>query len=114
MEKNEFEGKWRVVEAPDMADDYLSLSEDPHILIEVERDKCASGSYQFGAQDGNIDGRFEKDCKGNPQLTFTFEGCDEMDPVSGYGTASIESPGNMLMIMRYHLGDAYTYRCRRD
>jgi len=70
-----------------MADDYLSLSEDPHILIEVERDKCVSGSYQFGAQDGSIDGRFEKDCKGNPQLTFTFDGCDEMDPVSGYGTA---------------------------
>jgi hypothetical protein len=98
----------------DLADDYLNLSPDPHILIEVKSRNDVSGSYQFGASDGAIDGHFEKDQKGNMQLIFTFEGCDEMDTDNGYGTASFEAPGILFLTMHHHMGDTYSYRCRRD
>ena len=35
VSESEFAGKWRVIEAVDMADDYLSLSPDP-----TSSDKC--------------------------------------------------------------------------
>lgn len=114
MNKSEFAGKWRVVEALDLVDDYLNLSPDPHILLEVKSEKEVSGGYQFGAQDGDIDGYFEKDQMDNIQLIFTFEGYDEMDRDSGYGTASFEAPGILLLTMHHHMGDTLSYRCRRD
>lgn len=33
MEESEFAGKWRVVEAMDFDEDYLSESPDPHIFM---------------------------------------------------------------------------------
>jgi hypothetical protein len=59
--ESEFRGKWKVIEAVDMVEDYLSQSPDPHILIIVDEKNEITGSYQFGTQDGYIDGRFEKD-----------------------------------------------------
>ncbi|MGA9098188.1 MAG: hypothetical protein WB392_04575 [Methanotrichaceae archaeon] len=113
---SEFAGKWRVVEALDLVDDYLSISPDPHILLEVKSKskKDVLGSYQFGVQDGVIDGHFEKDQMGNMRLVFTFDGCDEMDRDSGYGTASFEAPGVLLLVIHHHMGDTLNYRCRRD
>jgi len=114
MEKSEFAGKWRVIEAMDFDDDYLRESPDPHIFIEVKGEKDVLGSYHIDLQDGDIGGHFEKDCEGNLQLIFTFEGSDEMESVSGYGTASFEAPDVMLLRMHHHLGDTYSYRCKHD
>lgn len=114
MEKSDLVGKWRVIEAMDFDDDYLSESPDPHIYIEMNDEGDISGGYHIYLQDGDIDGHFEKDCNGNLQLIFTFEGSDEMEPASGYGTACFEAPCVMLLKMHYHLGDGYSYRCKRD
>lgn len=114
MERSGFSGKWHVIEALDLVDDYLSLSEDPHILIEAKSKSDVLGSYQFGVQNGEIDGHFEKDCQSKLQIIFTFEGSDEMDPVSGYGIASFEAPDTLLLTMHHHLGDTCRYRCKRD
>jgi len=62
----------------DLVDDYLSLTPDPHLLITMNSKCEVTGGYQFGAQDGFIDGRFEQDTE-NLRLVFSFEGSDEMD-----------------------------------
>ena len=109
--ESEFAGKWKVIEAVDMADDYLSLSPDPHLLINMDEKNEVTGSYQFGAQDGYIDGRFEKD-KESLKLIFSFEGWDDTDLVNGFGTFGFESEDTFLLTMHYHMGDTISFRCR--
>ncbi len=109
--ENEFAGKWKVIEAMDMAEDYLSLSPDPHILINVDEKNEVTGSYEFGAQDGYIDGRFERD-KESLRLIFSFEGWDEADMVNGFGTFCFESEDTFLLTMHHHMGDTYSFRCQ--
>jgi hypothetical protein len=113
IKERDFAGKWRVVDAMDLVDDYLSLIPDPHFLIEVMSKNEVTGSYQFGAQDGCIDGRFEEDIE-NLRLIFSFEGSDEMDEVSGFGTAIFESLDTLILKMHYHMGDACSFRCKRN
>ena len=110
--ESEFAGKWKVIEAVDMVEDYLSQSPDPHLLINVDEKNEVTGSYQFGAQDGCIDGCFEEDKK-DLRLIFSFEGSDEMDPVNGFGIAVFESSDSLLLKMHYHMGDTYSFRCKR-
>ena len=44
---------------------------------------------------------------------FSFEGMDEMDEVSGAGTATVA--GNRLTLtLMYHQGDDYTFEATRD
>jgi len=43
-----------------------------------------------------------------------FEGSDEGDDTSGFGVAVCESLDTPLMKMYYHMGDAYSLRCKRD
>ena len=112
MSENDFTGKWEVIEAMDMMDDYLSLTPDPHLKIEVSGENEVAGSYQFGAEDGSIDGQFEPD-KESQRLLFSFEGRDEGDDVSGFGTASLESSDTLILRMHYHMGDTYSFRCKR-
>ena len=109
--ESEFAGKWKVIEAMDMVEDYLSLSPDPHLLINVDEKNEVKGSYQFGAQDGYIDGRFEKD-EESLKLIFSFEGWDDTDLVNGYGTFSVESGDTFLLTMNYHMGDTFSFRCQ--
>jgi hypothetical protein len=114
IKERDFAGKWRVVEAMDLVDDYLGLMPDPHLLIEVKSNNEVTGNYQFGTQDGCIDGHFEEDKEENLQLIFSFEGSDEMDQVSGYGTAIFESIDDTLLLkMHYHMGDTYRFKCKR-
>jgi hypothetical protein len=113
IEGRDFAGKWRVVEAVDLIDDYLGLMPDPHLLIVVKNKNEVTGNYQFGTQDGCIDGHFEQD-KENLRLIFSFEGSDEMDQVSGFGTVVFESPDTQLLKMHSHMGDTYSFRCKRN
>jgi hypothetical protein len=112
LNERDFAGKWKVFDAMDQGDDYLSLTPDPHLLIEVNSKNEVTGNYQYGAGDGFIDGQFERD-NDDLRLIFSFEGSDEMDPVSGFGTASFESPDTLLLKMHYHMGDTYSFRCKR-
>ena len=114
VKESDFAGKWSIVEAMDMVDDYLSLMPDPHLKIEVNGKNEVAGSYQFGAQDGFIDGQFEHEQnREGLRLIFTFEGSDEGDEVHGFGTAGFESADTLLLRMHYHKGDTYSFRCKR-
>jgi hypothetical protein len=109
--ESEFAGKWKVIEAVDMVEDYLCQSPDPHLLIQVDEKNEVMGSYQFGSQDGYIDGRFERD-EESLKLIFSFEGWDDTDLVNGSGTFSVESGDTFLLTMNYEKGDTFSFRCQ--
>jgi hypothetical protein len=109
--ESEFAGKWKVIEAVDMVEDYLSQSPDPHLLINVDEKNEVTGSYQFGTQDGYIDGRFERD-EESLKLIFSFEGWDDTDLVNGSGTFCVESGDTFLLTMNYEKGDTFSFRCQ--
>ena len=109
--ESEFAGKWKVIEAVDMEEDNLSLSPDPHLLIQVDEKNEVTGSYQFGAQDGYIDGRFERD-EESLRLIFSFEGWDDTELVNGSGTFCFESGDTFLLTMNYENGDTFSFRCQ--
>jgi len=110
--ESEFAGKWKIIEIVDMVEDDLSLSPDSYLLIQVNEKSVATGSYQFGTQDGYIDGRFEKDNE-SFKLIFSFEGWDEADLVNGSGTFGVESGDTFLFTMIRENGDTFSFRCRK-
>ncbi len=112
VKESEFAGKWKVIEAVDMVEDYLSQSPDPHLLIQVDENNEVTGSYQFGTQDGYIDGRFERDNE-SLKLIFSFEGWDEADLVNGSGTFCFESGDIFLFTMNYENGNTFSFRCQK-
>ncbi len=110
--ESEFAGRWKFIEAVDMVEDYLNHSTDPYLLIQVNEIGEAKGSYQFGTQEGYIDGRVERDNQYN-KLIFSFEGWDEADLVNGSGTFCAESGDTFLFAMKYENGDTFRIRCRK-
>ncbi len=106
-------GKWQVVEIPDLVDDYLDLGPDPHISLAREGPKEIGGTYLFGAQSGDLDGRVERTSDNRILLTFTFEGKDDMDSVHGFGTALLVEKDTLKGEMRYHRADIHRFTWRR-
>ncbi len=102
-----FTGTWDVVCSPDFDDDYLHMEGRPYVKLSQEGKRVA-GEHHLGLQTGNIDGRLESERR----VIFSFEGMDEMDPVDGAGTATIEGD-RMVFTLMYHQGDDYTFECKR-
>ena len=111
--ETDISGKWRVAKLPDLADDYLELSPDPHVLLKLRGRGEIDGDYEFGAQSGTIDGRLERFNDGRVRLSFTFEGNDELDPVHGYGEAILADENTLDGYMRYHQGDSDRFIWKR-
>lgn len=111
--KKALTGKWRVVELPDLSEDYLGLTPDPHVQLKVSKTGEVDGTYQFGLQSGELDGKVETAENGSPRITFTFEGNDEMDPVHGFGTATLTATNALTGEMRYHMSDTDRFTWER-
>ena len=108
-------GKWIVVELPSMSDDYLGLSPDPHVLITHDEFERFSATFQFGAQQGEIDGRVDEVWTHAAAIFFTFVGIDEGDEISGAAAdvAFNAKDDTITGTMRYHLGDDLPFVWRR-
>ena len=107
------EGKWQVIRIYELVDDYLVLSPDPHIRLQSSTSKSIHGTYEFGAQSGDIDGRVGRSKDDQLILTFTVEGTDEMDPVHGFGTATLVDDNTLEGEMRYYISDTYRFIWKR-
>ena len=98
-----------------MADDYLDLTPDPHVLITHDQYDRFSATFQFGAQQGEIDGRVDECWTHAAAIFFTFVGVDEGDEIfgaaadAGYNAADDTITGTM----RYHQGDDLPFVWRR-
>ena len=71
-------GKWRIVEMELWDSDFLDLVEPAYISFDAQ----GRGTFVFGAVQGGLHCRYGPD-----SVRFTWQGFDEMDPVSGAGDA---------------------------
>jgi hypothetical protein len=111
-------GKWVVAELPAMADadEYLALTPDPHILIRHDEFHRFSATYQFGAQEGEIDGRVEEVWTHAAQIFLTFLGKNEGKEVFGAaGDVGYNSQDEDAITgtFRYHHGDDLPFVWKR-
>ena len=100
-------GVWDVLSSPDFGDDYLRIEVDPYVKI-YRLGKHSEGEYHLGLQSGDLEGQPE----GESRAVFRFEGMDEMDPVDGNATATLESD-RLIFVLSYGPGDEYTFECEQ-
>jgi len=100
-------GTWAIHSSPDFDESYLHMERPAFVTLHPDGHRIA-GEYQVGLQSGNIDGRERPD----GSITFSFEGNDEMDDVSGSGTAILEGD-RLILTLAYYQGDDYVFEGRR-
>ena len=103
-----FVGTWHITEMELWDEDYLNM--ECRAFLEIRPDD--SGEFQFGLVRGMIDGYLE----GEPpeqRFAFTWDGSDEMDPVSGSGWMRLRSTDEVRGLIKIHLADRSTFTARR-
>ena len=70
------------------------------------------GDFQFGLVSGDLDGYVEQE-SGKERFVFTWEGQDEMDPVTGSGWVKLAGKGEVEGLIKLHLGDRSGFKARR-
>jgi hypothetical protein len=97
-------GTWIVVTSPDLDDEYLYLETTPYVSLR-QTGRTVDGEFQIGLMSGSIDGRWEEN-----SVLFSFEGMDELDPVSGAGIIYVQDD-TLIVVLMLHLGDEFTFEC---
>ena len=99
-------GKWRIVELPGYEDDYANMVEPAYILFEDGR-----GEFAFGCVTGAFAGGTSR--KGErTAVAFDWNGNDEMDAVSGSGSAELQANGSLRGEIHVHRGDKIPFIAR--
>jgi len=97
-------GRWRIVEADIWERDYLDLVEPAVMIIGAD----GRGEITFGAMQAGLDLAY-----GHSDVAFTWVGFDEMDQVSGSGSAELLEDGTLEIEFDRHHGDDATLRAER-
>ena len=98
-------GRWRIVEADLWDRDYLDLCGPASLVVRANGD----GEIAFGALQASLDIDY-----GPGEIGFAWTGSDEMDEVSGSGSAELQEDGSLEIEFEYHLGDEAVLRAVRD
>ena len=98
-------GKWRIVEADLWDGDYLDLVEPASISF----GKNGRGEFAFGAVHGDMELEYAPST-----IIFTWAGFDEMDKVSGSGSAQLDNHGSLEIELSFHLGDDAVLNAQRQ
>ena len=98
-------GKWRIVKADLWDRDYLDLVEPASMTIGSD----GHGEIAFGAMQAGLDLEYSP-----TTVFFTWTGFDEMDEVSGSGSAELLDDGTLEIEFAYHLGDEAVLKAKRD
>ena len=98
-------GRWRIVEADLWDRDYLDLCGPA--VIAIGADGC--GEITFGAMQGTLDIEYSQSSIG-----FTWLGFDEMDEVSGEGSAELLDDGAIEIAFEYRNGDEAILKAKRE
>jgi hypothetical protein len=89
-------GRWRIVAADLWDQAHLDLVEPAMIIIGAD----GRGKIAFGAMQGSLELEYARST-----VFFTWAGFDEMDDVSGSGSAELQDDGSLEIAFAYHLGD---------
>jgi hypothetical protein len=103
-----FVGTWSIVEMEAWDQEYVNMEAPGHFTFK----KDGTGHFQFGLVRGEMDCRIET-ANDRQRIEFSWEGQDELDPVSGRGWAIIEEEELQGRIF-FHQGDDSTFRARRS
>ena len=98
-------GTWRIVEADLWDRDYLDLVEPASITLRAD----GRGEIAFGAMQASLDLEYAPST-----IFFTWAGFDEMDDVSGSGSAELLDDGSLHIEFAYHLGDEAVLKAKRE
>ncbi len=103
-----FTGTWIITEMEMWDAEYINMEVQAYIRIGVD----SLGDFQFGLVSGAIDGEVVK--LGNvDRFEFTWEGQDEMDPVSGSGWLKSTGQNRGEGKIKIHLGDSSAFKAVR-
>jgi hypothetical protein len=97
-------GRWRIVAADLWDRDYLDLVEPAMLVLRDE----GHGEIAFGAMQAGLDLE-----SGRSTVFLTWAGFDEMDEVSGSGSAELLDDGSLEIEFVYHLGDEAVLQAER-
>ena len=89
-------GRWRIVGADLWDREHLDLCGPASLVVRANGD----GEIAFGAMQASLDVDYGPD-----EIGFTWAGFDEMDEVSGTGSAELQPDGSLEIKFEYHLGD---------
>ncbi len=98
-------GRWRIVEADLWDRDHLDLVVPASITIRAD----GHGEIEFGALQAGLDLEYSQS-----MVFFTWAGFDEMDEVSGSGSAELQEDGSIEVEFAYHLGDEAMLKAKRE
>ena len=97
-------GKWRIVELEGFDRGYIDLVEPGFITFDTR----GGGEFAFGAVTGNLELWYAR-----RSVEFRWYGSDEMDEVSGSGSAELEDDGTLSGEFTFHDTDEYAFRAHR-
>jgi hypothetical protein len=97
-------GRWRIVEADLWDRDHLDLVGPARLIIQAD----GHGELAFGALQASLDLEYSRSV-----VFFTWVGVDEMDEVSGAGSAELLDDGSLEIEFAYHLGDEAILKAKR-
>lgn len=103
-----FIGTWHIYAMEMWSADYFNM--EVQAFVEIRPDNL--GSFQFGLVSGGLNRHLE----GKPprqRFAFTWEGNDEMDPVSGSGWMRQKGDAEVLGLINIHQHDRSRFKARR-
>ena len=98
-------GRWRIVEADLWDRDHLDLCGPATLVIGTD----GQGEIAFGAMQASLDIDYGPD-----EIGFTWSGFDEMDEVTGSGSAELHEDGSLQIEFEYHNGDDAVLKAVRE
>jgi hypothetical protein len=98
-------GRWRIVEADIWDRDHLELC-GPAMMTITDQ---GHGKIAFGALQAGLDVEYSR-----TSIGFTWEGFDEMDEVSGDGSAELLDDGSIEIEFAYRSGDEAVLKAKRE
>ena len=102
---HEFIGTWHIYEMELWDSDYFNMELQAYIDIKSNN----LGNFQFGLVSGYLDGYIEDEF-GKEYFVFTWEGQDEMEPVTGSGWMKLIDKNEIVGSIKLHLGDRSGFR----
>jgi hypothetical protein len=97
-------GRWRIVAADIWERNYLDLCGPA--MLDIRAD--GHGEIAFGALQAGLDLAY-----GRSDVSFAWEGSDEMDEVRGSASAELLEDGSLEIEFDYQHGDAATLKAER-
>lgn len=98
-------GRWRIVEADLWERDFLDLVGPAMLTIRAD----GHGEIAFGAVQAGLAIDYAPS-----MVFFTWSGFDEMDEVTGAGSAELLEDGSLEIEFAYHLGDEGVFNAVRE